>query len=74
MEKLFTRLLAALSQEERVKVGREIENYVLREQAYYVPNHFQQSTIAYRGYVKGMPVPQWDPKNYTDFLTVWLDK
>ena len=74
VEELFTRLLGALSQEERVKVGREIENYVLREQAYYVPNHFQQSTIAYRGYVKGMPVPQWDPKNYTDFLTVWLDK
>ena len=71
---LFDRLFAAISQEQRIKIARELEQYVLIEKAYYIPNHYRRSIIAYRGYVKGMPVPEWDPKNYTDFLTVWLDK
>jgi ABC-type transport system substrate-binding protein len=70
----FDRLRTATNFEERVKIHRELERYMLLDQVYLVQTHQTIGVVAYRSYVKGLVVPLENDQNDTDFATVWLDK
>ena len=70
----FDRLRGATSLEQRVKIFREFEQYVLVEQAYYIPLFGDLAVTPYRTHVKGMIAPAANVNNNYDFATWWLDK
>jgi peptide/nickel transport system substrate-binding protein len=70
----FAQLSGASSLDQRVKVWREMERYMVVEQVYIVPLASGSQVVPYRSYLKGFPVPAEDLQNNLDHATVWLDK
>jgi ABC-type transport system substrate-binding protein len=71
---LYDQLSATTTHEQRVKVWRELESYLLREQAYFVPATGDIVVIPFRSHVKGIIDPAEGSHNNTDYATVWLDR
>ncbi|MFN0073796.1 MAG: ABC transporter substrate-binding protein [Chloroflexota bacterium] len=71
---LFKQFNGARAQDDRVRIYRELERYVLVDQVYGVPMYDETQTTPYRSYVKGMQVPPEDITANLSFATTWLDK
>lgn len=71
---LFETLSGVTSVEERTRVWREIERYVLVDQVHVVPLANPIFVIPYSARVKGRLNPSVDVTNYFDMTTVWLDE
>jgi ABC-type transport system substrate-binding protein len=74
LQQAFKQLNVTASLEQRVKLWRDLERYMILEQAYVVPLISSLQVIPYRSHVKGMPLPAEGIMNDSDFATVWLDK
>lgn len=74
VDDFYRRLREARDQGLRVSVWRELEEYIIREQAYVVPIAGSIQVVGYRTYVKGLIIPPEDGHTHTDFATVWFDK
>lgn len=75
VEEYFQRLARAVGNlDERVKIWREMERYLVLEQALAIPTFTRGIVIPYRSYVKGVFVPKDSHGNNVDFSTEWLDK
>jgi len=75
VEGYFQRLKAVQgNQEDRIKIWRELERYLVLEQAYFVPGEAELALMAYRTYLKGLYIPSRGRNNNMDLATVWLDK
>jgi peptide/nickel transport system substrate-binding protein len=70
----FARFDNAKNIDERVQIYREMEKYVLLDQAYGVVLYDQVQTIPYRSHLKGVVIPQEDITADLSFATAWLDK
>jgi peptide/nickel transport system substrate-binding protein len=70
----FKQFNSARNLEDRVRIYREMEKYVLLDQVLGVPMYDETQTTPYRSYVKGMPVPPEDITANLSFATTWLDK
>lgn len=57
-----------------VDIFRNLERYVLQEQAYAMVMWWEIAVLGFRDYVKGVLIPQESVFNFTDQATVWLDK
>jgi peptide/nickel transport system substrate-binding protein len=74
VKQLYSQLVAAATPEQRVTLWRQLENYLVREQAYFVPGTGDIVVVPFRSYVKGFVVPGEGPHNNTDYAPVWLEK
>jgi peptide/nickel transport system substrate-binding protein len=75
IDEFFEKLRAgALDLQQRIKIYRELERYVLLEQAYQAPLFGEISVVPYRSYIKGMPIPAENLINGTDYATLWVEK
>lgn len=74
MEEFFSRFRTVKSDDERVKVYRDLERYTLVDQVYFIPLFDELLAIPYRSYVKGLMPGKEDINHNLDFATVWLDK
>lgn len=75
IEEYFRRLRAVPgSLEERVKIWRELERYLVLDQAYGVPTEGQWAVVAHRSHFKGFYIPKRNRANNMDFALAWLDK
>ncbi len=75
IEEYFKRFKAAHgSLDERIRIWRELERYLLQEQVYSVPGWGDRSLVAFRSHVKGVHMPKRGRGNNMDMATVWLDK
>ena len=72
--KMYDRLRLATTRVQRVAIWRELERYMVEEQAYVVPIAGTLQVVPYRTYVKGLVIPPEDGHTHTDFATVWLDR
>jgi ABC-type transport system substrate-binding protein len=70
----FKQFGGARTTEDRIKIYRELEKYMLVDQVYGVPMYDETQTTPYRSYVKGMQVPPEDITANLSFSTTWLDK
>ena len=73
IDKLYFALGNATSLEQRIRLWREIEEYLFYEMTYIVPIAESINVVPYRSYVKGLAVPIEDAHAHTDFATVWLE-
>lgn len=73
IDRLYRRLRAADTLDQRIAVWREIERYIFVEQTYIVPIAESINVIPYRSYVKGLAQPTEDAHTFNDNATVWLD-
>ncbi len=73
VDALYFALNNAASLEQRIRLWREIEEYLFYDMTYIVPIAESINVIAYRSYVKGLPIPIEDAHTHTDFATVWLE-
>ena len=71
---LYDRLRTAFTRAQRVSIWRELERYLVLEQAYIVPMAGSLQVVPYRTYVNGLVIPPEDGHTSTDFATVWLDE
>jgi peptide/nickel transport system substrate-binding protein len=71
---MFKRFDGAKSTDDRIKIYRELEKYVLVDQVYGVPMYDETQTTPYRSHLKGMQVPPEDITANLSFATTWLDK
>ena len=74
VNELFEGLFATNSDEERVRIGKEIDTYTLLDQAYALIFWTDLNVIAYRDYVKGVIVAEAVPQANTTYARAWLDK
>jgi len=74
IDAFYARLGDATAQEQRVATYRELERYVLQEQAYVIPLLKEIGYLAYRSHVKNLPVAKLEYNFNNDFATTWLDK
>jgi ABC-type transport system substrate-binding protein len=74
IDAFYVRLADATTQEQRVAAYREMERYVLQEQAYVIPLVKETGFLGYRSHVKGLLVPKLEYNFNNDFATTWLDK
>ena len=74
LDKLYDRLRLARTRAQRVTAWRDIERYIILEQAYVIPIAGTVQVVPYRTYVKGLVIPPEDGHTHTDFATVWLDE
>ncbi len=71
----FARIAAAGPDlEQRIKLWRELERYLVLDQALAPPTFIRLTSYAYRTYVKGVYVQKQGIGNNLDRATVWLDK
>jgi peptide/nickel transport system substrate-binding protein len=73
VDALYRRLRGAGDVPQRVATWRELERYLVTEQAYLVPIAMTVQVVPYRSYVRGLVIPPEDGHTHTDFATVWLD-
>ncbi|MBI4199014.1 MAG: ABC transporter substrate-binding protein [Chloroflexi bacterium] len=74
VDELFGRIAATGDPATRVKLARELEKYLSIEQWLAINVSAERQYVAFRDYVKGWPVPAWNPENNADYATTWLDK
>ena len=70
----FRQLNSTSSLEERVRIWREFERYLLLERVYLAPAFGQLAVVPYRSEVKGLPIPPEGVMNSQDHATTWLDR
>jgi peptide/nickel transport system substrate-binding protein len=70
----FKKFNDSRSLDDRVKIYRDMEKYILLDQVYGVPMYDETQTTPYRSYLKGMQVPPEDITANLSFATTWLDK
>ncbi len=72
---LFTQLSAASNdKQKRVDIWRQIETYMVRDQAIYTSLPGRTWVVPYRSYVQGLYPPPENQYQNIDYATVWLDK
>ena len=74
IDDIFDQIQASTDLAERVRLTREVERYIVLENAYFVPTWIGPLTFASRSYVKGIGEPQSAAENYLDHTLTWLDK
>ncbi|MBN1685146.1 MAG: ABC transporter substrate-binding protein [Spirochaetales bacterium] len=74
VDELYFALRNAASIEQRIRLWREIEEYLFHEMTYIIPIAEAIYVVPYRSYVKGLAVPIEDAHTHTDFATVWLEE
>ena len=74
ISEFYVDMKAATTLQQRTDIWRELEHYVLVEQAMVIPLANPTFVMPYRTYVKGRPIPSVQVTNYLDMTTVWLDK
>lgn len=74
VDDLFQQIKGSTDHDERVRLSREVERYVLLEQAYFIPLWRAPRPFAARSYVNGIFVPQSDSRDLIHHATTWLDK
>lgn len=72
--KLYHSLKSASTQAQRVSIWKQIEAYIVDDQAYVVPIAGTIQVVPYLGHVKGLVIPPEDGHTHTDFATVWLNR
>jgi peptide/nickel transport system substrate-binding protein len=70
----YDRLRQSVTLDDRIKIWRELERYILLEQVYTVPMAKSLAVVAYRSHLRGVAVPQVEIIANNDFATTWLDK
>ena len=71
----LNRLNQQTNLEGKREVIREMEKYVLLDQAMAIRTYIGVDLVPHRGYVRGMHVPvSLSPPTYASYATVWLDK
>ena len=75
----ITDFISRITQEESLDAQktlvREMERYVMLEQAMFIRGFLGVSLVPYRSHVKGMYHPETlAPSTYASYATVWLDK
>ena len=74
VDEMFKTLANTPDGPERTRLARELEYYLVQEKVYAIPVWFELGTIAFRDYIKGMPVPPVCSSCSIDNATVWIDK
>ena len=74
LDDYFNRLSATADPAEQVRLAREVERYILLEQAYKVVLWQPLAVQAYRSYVKGVITPAQGAMHHLAYETAWLDK
>lgn len=74
IDELYRRLREASQPDLRWAVWRQLERYLVHEQAYIIPIAATFQVIPYRSYVKGLVIPPEDGHTHTDFATVWIER
>ena len=74
IEEYFGQLEAAGTLDERIRIFREMEEYIIREQVYRVSLYGETAVTPYRSYVKGYQPPAGNVNVNYDHATTWLDK
>jgi peptide/nickel transport system substrate-binding protein len=74
VDEYFTRIDVAASQDERIRLSRELERYLLLDKVYLVTSWTEVYWQPFRTYVKGVLDPLAEACNFCDYATVWLDK
>ena len=74
VDDLFSQLKQATNLEDRTRIAREIERYVILEKAYVIQSYKPLKTTVWRTYVKGFFPPSSIQQGNTDLATVYLDK
>jgi ABC-type transport system substrate-binding protein len=69
---LYRRLAELRQERPRVEAWRDIERYLVLDQAYVIPIAHTIQVVPYRSYVKGVAIPAEDGHANTDFATAWL--
>jgi peptide/nickel transport system substrate-binding protein len=72
VDELYYTLRNSTSVEQRIRLWREIEEYLFFTMTYLVPIAESINVVPYRSYVKGLAIPTEDAHTHTDFSTVWL--
>ncbi|MBM3925648.1 MAG: ABC transporter substrate-binding protein [SAR202 cluster bacterium] len=71
---LYSRLRDLRQERPRVEAWREIERYLVLEQAYVIPIAATHQVVPYRNHVRGVAIPAEDGHANTDFATAWLSR
>ena len=74
VDNFFIELFRTTSFDKRVQIARDLERYLVLEQAYLVTSWTQVYWQPFRGYVHGVIDPGEEPCNYCAYSTVWMDK
>ncbi len=75
IEGFFKQLRAAHGNlEQRIKIWREMERYLVLDQVLAVPTWTELAVIPYRTYLKGLWIPAHELSSNMDMATVWLDR
>jgi peptide/nickel transport system substrate-binding protein len=74
VDDIFAKIQASTDFDERVKLTREVEKYIVKDQVMFIPTWIGPLTFASRTYVKGLLTPVSAAENYLDHTNVWLDK
>lgn len=74
IDEYLAKLNATASRDDWIRLGRELERYLVLDKVYYIPTHYIVAVLAFRDHVKGVAIPQQNVTPDTDHATVWLDK
>jgi len=74
IDDLIDQIRASTDHEERVRLTREMERYVLQEKFYTVSTWTIPLTFAIHTYVKGITFTENEPEAHLDQARTWLDK
>ena len=70
----FAKFHQAKNVEERTAIYRQLEKYLMVDQALAVPMYDAVQLIPYRSHLKGVLIPAEDITGFLGFSTLWLDK
>ena len=74
VDRFYVLLRRATTRDQRIQIWRDLERYLVDEQAYVIPIAGSVQVVAYRSWVRGVVVPPEDGHTHTDFATVWLGR
>lgn len=74
VDRFYVLLRRATNRDQRIQIWRDLERYLVDEQAYVIPIAGSVQVVAYRSWVQGVVAPPEDGHTHTDFATVWLGR
>ena len=74
VDRFYVLLRRATNRDQRIQIWRDLERYLVDEQAYVIPIAGSVQVVAYRSWVRGVVAPPEDGHTHTDFATVWLGR
>ena len=74
VDRFYVLLRRATTRDQRIQIWRDLERYLVDEQAYVIPIAGSVQVVAYRSWVRGVVAPPEDGHTHTDFATVWLGR